>query len=492
MTQLPIEIWSAEVKDVIYLDDNPNLIYGIKVASLDGPGAIDDTSSILQTAIPLNYNILRIPIIGEVVLILRAPSSYATGVRNSETLYYLDIVSLQKSEHQNALPTISSKTVVSVSDSNRSSKYEDSSTGNTIQSSSPKVDSNFTENSTAKPLQHYVGDVIIKGRYGHSLRFTTTPKSGNFAVAPKFSEAQGSPITILRNSRQIKDTGKINDFQTEIFTEEENVLVLASGQNLEFEQSSTALSSIDNKNITSWKNEKWGTTPQALLSSGRIVFNSTQQEIIAFAKNGIGLSTETSIGIDAKDEISLNASRIELGTDSDEPLILGNEFKSWAEDLIDAIGTIIVTTPTGPSSPLSASPQWPQIESIKSEIPKILSDLSFTSKSSNIQAAQSSAGLLSSAIFKMLQPEIEQAEALRDEAKTLYENVALTEPEKKSIADLHNLLEMEIKNASFVSSKFSDVTILDSDIESNARSITKSIYEGIVDNLDGKDPTPLF
>ncbi len=223
MTQLPIEIWSAEVKEVIYLDDNPNLIYGIKVARLDGPGASDNTSSILQTAVPLNYNILRIPIVGEVVLILRAPSSYATGIRNTEALYYFDIVSLQRSGHHNALPTISTKTVVSLSDPNKTDNYEETSTGNTTQTSTPKIDSNFIENPTAKPLQHYIGDVIIKGRYGHSLRFSTTPSSGNFAVPPKFSASEGNPITILRNSKQSKNTRKINDFQIETFTEEDNI-----------------------------------------------------------------------------------------------------------------------------------------------------------------------------------------------------------------------------------------------------------------------------
>lgn len=491
-TQLPIEIWSAEVKEVIYLDDNPNLIYGIKVAKLDGPGAIDETSEILQTAVPLNYNILRIPIVGEVVLVLRAPSSYTTGIRNTESLYYLDIVSLQRSEHHNALPTISSKTILSISDASKTDRYETTSTGNTTQTNTPKIDSNFIENTTAKPLQHYIGDVIIKGRYGHSLRFTTTPKEGKFAVAPKFSESEGNPITILRNSIQGKNTGKINDFQTETFTEEDNVLVLASGQNLEFEQSSTVLSSINSKNITSWKDEKWGTTPQALLSSGRIVFNSTQKEIIAFAKNGIGLSSGTSIGIDAKEDISLNANKIELGTDADEPLILGNKFKTWAENLIDALATLTVITPAGPSSPLSASPQWATIISIKSTIPTILSNLSFTKKIATVSGTARTIGTLPEPNFKMTDAEITQSQQKKEEAEREYKNIELTDAEKKSIADLYNLKETEIKNASFVSSKLDDISISSDDIELNARTISKSIYAGPVNIVDGKTPPALI
>ena len=493
-TQLPIEIWTAEVKEVIYLDSNPSLIYGIRVARLNGPGAIDDTSGILQTAIPLNYNILRIPIVGEVVLILRAPSSYTTGIRNTEALYYLDIVSLQRSEHHNALPTISAKTVISITDPNKSDNYQDSSTGNTTQTSTPKIDNNFLENPTAKPLQHYVGDVIIKGRYGHSLRFTSTPKSGKFSVAPKFSGSEGNPITILRNSKQGKDTGRINDFQTETFTNEDNILVLASGQNLEFDQSSNVLSSIKSKKITSWKDEKWGTTPQTLISSGRIVFNSTQKEIIAFAKNGIGFSSGTSIGIDAKEDISLNANKIELGTDATEPLILGNKFKTWIENLINTIGTITVTTPVGPASPLTASPQWAAISSIKAQIPTILSDVAFTKKTTTVSGDAPNRAGLPEPNFKMTEEQKVEAQQKKEEAKKQYETQSseLNEAEKKSIADLHNLKEKEIKNSAFVSSKLSEPLIFSNDIEANSKNISKSIYAGPVINLDGEDPPLLF
>ena len=274
-----ISIFAAEVKEVIYQDKLPNAIYGIRIRDVSTPGSNENLDGIeMQVAIPLNYNFVRIPIVGEVVLALRAPGSYATGTRNSQTLYYLDVVSLQSSVHHNGLPTISAATLNPITSD--SDKYENSSTGNTNKQQPPSIDPNFTEISTTKPLQHYVGDIIMEGRYGQSIRFSSTPKSGDFAVAPKFSGASGKPITIIRNTTQGTDTQRINDFVTETFTNEENVFVLASGQNLEFEQASKVLSSSKSKGITSWQDENWGTTPQALLSSGRIIFNSTQQEIL--------------------------------------------------------------------------------------------------------------------------------------------------------------------------------------------------------------------
>ena len=129
---------------------------------------------------------------------------------------------------------------------------------------------------------------------------------------------------------------------------------MASGQNLTFEQSSKKLTSLNSKNLTSWKSERWGTTPQTLISSGRIVFNSTQKEIIAFAKKGIGLSSETNIALEAGNTVVLNAPRIELGDNATQPIILSQQF-------LAALGALTVITPVGPSAPLSASPIWPQI-----------------------------------------------------------------------------------------------------------------------------------
>lgn len=339
------QILAAEVKKVIYSDDNPNVIYGVEVKTLEPiPSVI--------TVKPLNINILRIPIAGEVVLILKAPSSYATGVRNSLDSYYLDIVSAQSSDNHNAIPTVSDFNVTKIVGGGNSNDYNAASAGSTPSTSDPEIDKNFSENPNLKPLQPYVGDVFLKGRYGNSIRFTTTPKSGKFTVAPNWSGGPASaPITIIRNTYQNKDTKRTNDFVTEDFNKDDSIISIASGQTLKFEQSSKQLTSILGKNINSWKNERWGKTPQTLISSGRIVFNSTQKEIIAFAKSGIGLSSETNIALEAKNTVVLNATKIELGNNAIEPVILGNQF-------LAALGALTVITPVGPSLPLASSPTW--------------------------------------------------------------------------------------------------------------------------------------
>jgi hypothetical protein len=474
-----INLQPAEVLEVLYSDSNPNLIYGIKVKILDGTPISGDDPEISASAItakPLNTSFIRIPIVGEVVLILKAPSSYATSVRETTETYYLDIVSLQSSIHHNALPSVTTKTIEKGKASGDSDKYNESESGNNQQPKDPKIDVNFTENPTVKPLQPYIGDVLIAGRYGNSIRFSTTPKSGKFTVQPNWSGgSESAPITIFRNSKQGIDTKKINDYITEDFTNEENVIVQASGQNIIFEQASGVTTSIESKKITSWKDESWGTTPQTLISSGRLVFNSTQKEIIAFAKNGIGLSTETSIAIDAKEDVSINGTKIELGTEADEPLILGNKWKEWANGLIDDLAKLTVITPVGPSSPLSASPQWASIAAYKGKIDSLLSELSFTKKSANITTGKSSK-VLAVPDFKMTPEDIAAVEQQVAEAKQ--EPAVAETPEQKQTRDeFINLKETELAEEEWTNAPADEWELNEDEIDENAKT-TSSYIKG--------------
>ena len=150
-----------------------------------------------------------------------------------------------------------------------------------------------------------------------------------------------------------------------------------------FEQSSKSLSANKSVQIDSWQKENWGKTPQLMLSSGRIIFNSSQKEIIAFAKNGIGLSSETNVAIDAKQTVVINGGqKILLGTNATEALVLGTSWQTWMNNLITALGTIfVIDTVTGaPTTPLTASPSWASVASLQAQLPTLISDSVFTKK----------------------------------------------------------------------------------------------------------------
>lgn len=461
--------YHAEVLEVIYNDTNPELLYGIKCKIKNLQVANDPNDPTVITAIPINYNNITMPIKGEVVLLIQAPSSSDSGLKSMTRYYYVDVVSLQSSIHHNSLPTIT-KLV--------GSRNED------IPIS---IDDDFQEQSSIKPLQPYVGDMIWSSRYGTSLRFTTTPKSGNFTVQPNFSKAEGKPILILRNTTQALNTGKINDFTTEDFENEENVLVLASGQQLKFKQSSDVLSATNSKSINSWKNENFGDTPQILLSSGRIILNSTRKEIQLFAKNGIGLSSESHVAIDSAKDISLNSNKIELGLDADQSLILGDLWKSWTENLIQALSTLIVITPAGPSSPLSASPQWLGIELLKAQLPSLLSDSVFTKKKIVMSPSAPSRLLkINEPDFRLSQTETETAQALKEEANQIAETEDLTEDEKATFIDFSNKNEKELIEGQRINSQIETGTVTSQDIDDT--NITEVLYSGLVQENEGQEP----
>ncbi len=434
------ELAYGTVYDVIYTDNNPLTVYGVVVHMLEravDPYAIDSTNIKTFIAVPLNMNIQRIPLINETVLLLKSPSSDSAITSMTYKIYYVDIVSLQSNVSHNTIPLIAEQPKLNSTQGN-SSEYEQTESGAVSDDSeSDPVDENFQQNSNNKPLQHYVGDTIFQGRFGQSIRFSSTQKNSDlFIKAPNWSEGTG-PITIIRNTKQDTDTGKVNDFVTEDFTNDDSIIVLSSDQKLNFEEGSKVSTSLNSKGITSWRDSAFGESSQILLSSRRLIFNSSQNEIVAFAKTGIALSTETSVTIDAQDDISLNANRVEIGTDASEQMLLGNAFQSWMEQFIDTLSLLTVITPTGPASPLTSTPQWTQIETLKSQLPDLLSEIGFISKTTSVTTGQSNNGvarppLERTSIVETSQPD--ETAAAESEQRALEE----TDPEVQATFDLES------------------------------------------------------
>jgi hypothetical protein len=101
--------------------------------------------------------------------------------------------------------------------------------------------SNFSEKGNIHPLLPYTGDVIYEGRWGQSIRFSSTLKTSN-----PWSTAgtDGDPITILRNGQDPNSS----DFGAEPITEniknDLSSIYLTSHQQLPF--------SIANENFISY------------------------------------------------------------------------------------------------------------------------------------------------------------------------------------------------------------------------------------------------
>jgi hypothetical protein len=136
---------------------------------------------------PSNINIKQIPMIGEFVLIYKTFNQESTSEKRREAWYYITSIDVQSSMNENMLPGIS-----------------DGLDQETIDKIKPGK--NFTRKSIS-PLQPYEGDLIVEGRWGNSIRFSSTidlngeQKHYNVAVPWKGNNTQGSPIIILSNGR---------------------------------------------------------------------------------------------------------------------------------------------------------------------------------------------------------------------------------------------------------------------------------------------------
>jgi hypothetical protein len=142
-----------------------------------------------------------------------------------------------------------------------------------------------------------------------------------------------------------------NEFTLENIDGDDSSIWLTSGQYVKFTQASTYTKAVSNKNVDLFKANNYSGN-QILMASDRIILNCKRQEFIAFAKEGIGLSSEKNVAIDGKTGVEVESARINLGMNASEPALLGNISVQWLSDLCsaltDALNEItLMTVPTG-------------------------------------------------------------------------------------------------------------------------------------------------
>lgn len=329
-------------------------------------------NEITYTARPLHAAIKQMPVVGEAVLLLRSADSFANAIAPNEDIYYIPApINTQNDLNHNGLPGVTSFEVKRVGGGD-SQKYQ-TSQNKPVKS---KLDSDLHARDNSI-LQPYAGDTIIESRYGSAIRFSTTyknnyPKSSNWIKA---GGNFGDPITIISNAKRDK-----RELTVENFSENDSTITLTSTQGINLSTASTEVDSIDNNKLNSWNSSNKFAGKQVIISSGRIVMNSYETEIVLFSKKGVGISTPEAFAVDAAKTVEFNTSKFKIGLNADEPIILGNEFKQWMSDFIDAIGNITVPTNVGPSGPINSSPAWPQIIAAKNKFDNNLSKMAFVKR----------------------------------------------------------------------------------------------------------------
>jgi hypothetical protein len=326
------QISSVRVKKII-LDNKsePELFnkYGewnsigmILYEDASNPLPSDDSRYEENFAFPLFPNIKHYPLVNELVYIIRLSSPDIQNNTNNLTTYYFPPINNWNSIHHNAIPN---NVFESLLPKSQQKDYTQTSTGNvrrvTDGSTEISLGNTFIEKTNIKSLLPFEGDIIHEGRWGNSIRLSSTIKEKNTPFGlndwSRGTSNSGDPIIILRNG-QYEDEKEPWVPIVEDISKDKSSIYLTSTQEI-------SLPISYNLSQAGFSISNYSSSPQIILNSGRLVFNSSTDSIGLTSGKQILLGAQDKIYLESK-EISLVSRKIYLGSeDATEPLLLGNK-----------------------------------------------------------------------------------------------------------------------------------------------------------------------
>lgn len=303
-------IFSSRVKDIILDENHPEFkVYG--EWSAIGGILIEDVSQPSSTnsitiAKPLFPNIKQYPLLNEIVVILVLPSTGLETNQTSNNLYYLPPLNIWGSQHHNAIPGFSTQSP------SQQKSYSQTSAGSTKkvndEGTTINLGEGFIEQSNINPLQPYIGDYILEGRFGNSIRLAGYEGK--------------DPITKIRNGQGPRTDEGWTTVNEDI-NEDSGSLYLTSTQQVNLEPNifnyNSYTSSLAPELVPEYS------SPQVLINSGRLVFNAKEDSILLSSAKSINLNSQYSVNVDSEYSFVVNSPNILLGDkEATEPLLKGD------------------------------------------------------------------------------------------------------------------------------------------------------------------------
>ena len=191
------------------MEGSPNVIGNIKYSHLNTKKSLNTKN--LNSARPLFNNISQFPVVNEIIAIIGAPKD--TYNNNSATVaYYLPPINTHGSPNHNALPN--------------------SFTEEEIEAGVETGLDYFKEIENVRPLQPYLGDVMLEGRYGQSIRFGSTINGSRVPNNWSNEGQAGNPITIIRNGQVENEQGNSFEHILEDVNGDDSSVYLCSNQQI--------------------------------------------------------------------------------------------------------------------------------------------------------------------------------------------------------------------------------------------------------------------
>ena len=330
----------VRVVDIVLNENHPRFI---EVGEWNGIGTIfylnvtDPTTQEISynSAKPAFSNIKQFPLINEIVYLFTLPLPNSQEEYNSVGNYYFTPINIWNSQHHNAVPN------GLVANEEQSSDYQQTQAGNVrrVQDEGTEIflGDTFVEEPDIHSLLPFEGDLIYEGRWGNSIRFSSTVSgsSNDWSV----TGSNGDPITIIRNGQNpnIPTNGWVPTVEN--INGDLSSIYLTSTQKLPINVASSNYNSYSSY-IPTIPNQYSG--KQLILTSGRLVFNSTSDHILLSSALTIGFNAIKGFNFDTKANFVINAPSIRLGSkDATESLMLGDKTVTLLNDVLTQLISVV-------------------------------------------------------------------------------------------------------------------------------------------------------
>ena len=297
-------------------------------------------------AIPFFPQMSSYPLVNELVLIFKLPNTNIGKVTSEESYYYINMISLWNHPHHNAYPNPLTNSGLEPS---QQKDYEqttagsvrrvtDSETSISLNSPNNPSQATFVERINIHPLLPFAGDVIHEGRWGNSIRLSSTAynRSSNIPPLNPWSNLglNGEPITLIRNGQSplsseegwVPIVENINQDLSSIYlTSTQQIPIVTNPVFFNGARYSSYTPSVKElpTSISSF------TGNQVIINSGRLVFNSKTDHIMLSSKRTISFEAIKGFNFDTNENFVIQAgTTIKLGSkDATEPLVKGEALR---------------------------------------------------------------------------------------------------------------------------------------------------------------------
>jgi hypothetical protein len=343
-------------------------------------------------AFPFDKNNLTFPIEGETVLI----------IQNENEFFWLPYTVTQYPNYREDYKTSEKSKERSVENSTNTTKsqnYNEVKSTGTPNTEKPKQASEKTTykiNEKIKFLNPKVGDTILSGRVGNTIRFS------EFFLTEDGKTS--SPGIFIRNKQNPElDSKKIGELVDEDINKDGTSVYLTSGK---IKVPFVDIIKKDKIAFKNYPNSKDLTGDQLFVNSDRVILSAKASEFIIFGKGNTGVITDGRYSIDSEKEVyvhsnnnitlhSKGANEIFLNSENGniylgkntgagaagaelQKLVLGGELVKILGDLIDEITQQIYGTPNGPTQ--TGPTNTAAFKAIKGKLNTLLSSKNFVSK----------------------------------------------------------------------------------------------------------------